>query len=103
MNIDLNSVYAKSANIILNKMEDEYIMVTIHPGQNGRADELYILNQTGVDIWERLNGKTPLDEIVRQITSKYNSVSDERIRQDVLALVNDLFSLNMIVLAKERE
>ena len=102
MNIDLNAVYAKSADIYLSQMEDEYIMVVVDPKKINRPNELYILNKTGLEVWERLNGKTPLIEILQQITSKYNSVPDEQIRQDVLALVNDLFSLNMIVIAKDR-
>ncbi len=102
MNIDLNTVYAKSADIILSQMEDEYIMVMADPKKIDRPNELYILNKTGLEVWEHLNGKTPLIEIVEQITSKYNSVPDEQICQDVLAMVNDLFSLNMIVIAKGR-
>lgn len=100
MTIDLNAVYAKSTDIILSQMEDEYIMVDLK--KKNRSNELYILNKTGLEVWERLNGKTPLIEIVQQITSKYNSVPDEQIRQDVLALVKDLFVLNMVVIAKDR-
>ncbi len=86
--IDLNSVVSPSPGIIPRKTGDEYVLV---PVSNNIADmdSVYTLNETGAFIWERLDGKSNLSEIISCIQSEFN-VDAETAKNDLLAFVTEM-------------
>lgn len=66
----LKSILSKSASIVTRKTGDEYILV---PVANDIADmnSIYTLNETGAFIWEHIDGKANLEDIIFALTLEY--------------------------------
>jgi len=86
--IDLDSVVTPSPGIIPRKTGDEYVLV---PVSNNIADmdSVYTLNETGAFIWERLDGKSTLAEIISCMQSEFD-VNAETARNDLLDFVTEM-------------
>ena len=86
--IDLNSVVSPSPGIVPRKTGDEYVLV---PVSNNIADmdSVYTLNETGAFIWERLDGKSNLAEIISCMQSEFD-VDAETAKNDLLAFVTEM-------------
>lgn len=86
--INLDSVITPSPGIVPRKTGDEYVLV---PVSNNIADmdSVYTLNETGAFIWERLDGKSNLTEIIRCMQSEFD-VDAETAKNDLLAFVTEM-------------
>jgi hypothetical protein len=76
----LNSILSQSSLIVTRKTGNEYVLVPI---TNNIADmnSVYTLNETGAFIWELIDGKRTVEEIIIALTEEYdidkqNAVSD---------------------------
>ena len=94
-NARLDGVYAPSDDIVAREIEGELIIVPLVSGIGDMEDELYTMNETGKIIWDKLNGKQSLKEIVRRLSPKYESTESE-IEKDVIGLVNELLKRKLI-------
>ena len=94
-NASLNGIYAPSDDIVAREIEGELIIVPLVSGIGDMEDELYTMNETGKIIWDQLNGKQSLKEIVRRLSPKYKSAENE-IERDVIGLVNELLKRKLI-------
>ncbi len=94
--IELNRAYAVSDDVVAREIEDELIIVPLKAGVGDMEDELYTLNEHGRAIWDRLDGSMSLKEIVRELSSKYESPEGE-IERDVIGLVDELLKRRMVV------
>ncbi len=97
--VSLEAVYAPSENVVAREIEGEIIIVPLTSGVGDMEDELYTLNETGGDIWCRLDGKSRLEEIVARLSREYDAPPGE-IREDVIGLVEELFNRKMLVEAE---
>ena len=86
--LNLNSVITPSPGIVPRKTGNEYVLV---PVSNNIADmdSVYTLNETGAFIWERLDGKSTLLEIIRSMQSEFD-VDAETAKNDLLGFVNEM-------------
>ena len=86
--LDLNSVVTPSPGIVPRKTGDEYVLV---PVSNNIADmdSVYTLNETGAFIWERLDGKSNLAEIINCVQIEFD-VDAETAKKDILAFVTEM-------------
>ena len=100
MTIDLTSVYAQSDEVAAKAIDDEFMIVPVSKSAR-RAEAIFLLNDTGREIWERLNGDTPLEQVVEAMVKRYNTVSTEQIHQDIWQLVQELSDRNVIKRVKE--
>ena len=94
--IDMEKIYAWSDDVVARKIEGEFIIVPLAAGIGDMEDELYSLNEVGLAIWDRLDGKTPLRQIVTAISSEYD-VKTEELEQDVRGFVGELVGRHMLV------
>jgi hypothetical protein len=92
---DLDSVYEPSQDIVAREIEGAIIIVPIVSGIADIEDELLTLNETGKAIWQRLDGRRKLGEIVRELAEEFAASADE-IERDVLGLVLELLRRGMI-------
>ncbi len=83
------SVCVPSDDVVSREIEGELIIVPIASGIGDMEDELYTLNDTGRAIWQRLDGKRTLREVVADLAGDYSAPSDQ-ITRDVLGLVDEL-------------
>ncbi len=70
-------------------IDDEVVIVDPH------GDEYSYLNSTGSDVWRMIDSGCGIEEIVQTLSDTYDEAKD-KIRNDVLRLVDDLVSEGLI-------
>jgi len=94
----LKSILSHSPSVVTRKTGNEYILVPI---TNNIADmtSVYTLNETGAFIWELIDGKKNVEEIISALTSDYDT--------DNITASTDVFSfidnMNNYLIIKENE
>lgn len=96
IDIRLDRVYVPSRDIVAREIEGELIIVPLVAGIGDMEDELFSLNDTGKDIWRRLDGKATLAEVAKALAGEYSAPPSE-IEADVLGLVGELVRRKMLV------
>lgn len=96
IDIRLDQVYVPSDDIVAREIEGELIIVPLVAGIGDMEDELFSLNDTGKDVWRRLDGRTTLAGIANALAAEYSAQPDE-IERDVIGLVGELVRRKMLV------
>jgi len=96
MSITLETVYIPSDEIVARDIDGEVIIVPLAAGVGDLEDEFFALNETGCEVWRRLDGKRSLAEIIAQLSEEFDASPNE-IRQDVLGLIEELLKRRMLV------
>jgi hypothetical protein len=99
--IRMEAAYIPSEDVVAREIEGELIIVPLAAGIGDLEDELYTLNETGKDLWARLDGKSTLQEIARGLAEEYEAPPGE-IEEDVRGLVQELVRRRMLVEASGR-
>ena len=99
--VNLDSVYMPSQDVVAREIEGAIIIVPIVSGIADIEDELFTLNETGKAIWQMLDGRLRLQEIVEALAIEF-AAPPGAIREDVLGLASELLRRRMIVEASER-
>jgi hypothetical protein len=94
--IDLNRVYAPSDEVVVREIEGEIVIVPLTSGIGDLEDELLTLNETGRDIWSRIDGSRPLAAVVAELEAAYDA-PDGLVRSDVIGLLQELYDRRMII------
>lgn len=70
--MNLKSVPVRSASVVTRKTGNEYVLI---PVTNNIADmnSVYTLNETGAFIWELIDGKNTIEELISAVVSKYDA------------------------------
>jgi coenzyme PQQ biosynthesis protein PqqD len=93
--ITLDNICIPSENVVAREIEGEVIIVPLVSGIGDADDELYTLNPTGQAIWQKLDGKRTLKEIVAQLQDEFDApITDLEI--DVLGFVKELTKRKML-------
>lgn len=82
----LSSVPSHSPSIVTRKTGNEYILV---PVTNNIADmdSVYTLNDSGAFIWECIDGKRDIEEIIGKLTDEYD-IDRETAINDVIGFMD---------------
>ncbi len=94
--ISLSTKYAPSEDVVARDVQGEFIIIPITSGAGAAEDEIFTLNETGRAIWDRLDGKRALKDIVTELSVDFEAPS-EKIEGDVLGLVEELLKRKMLV------
>jgi methyltransferase-like protein len=86
--VDLKSVPAHSSSIVTRKTGNEYVLV---PVTNNIADmdSVYTLNETGTFIWELIDGKKSVEDLIEAVIKEYD-VDSISATTDVFSFINNL-------------
>jgi hypothetical protein len=86
--MSLKSILSHSPSVVTRKTGNEYILVPI---ANNIADmnSVFTLNETGAFIWELIDGKRDLEEIILELTKEYET-DEATAREDVMAFVEKM-------------
>ena len=68
-------------------------------GIGDMEDELFTLNDTGKAIWDQLDGRRSLADVVTAIETEFEGAENGAIERDVLGLVAELVQRRMLVTA----
>lgn len=97
-NINLNSIYKPSEDVVAREVQGEFIVIPITSGIAESDDEIFSLNESGRAIWDKLDGKRSLKEIADILESEFEG-SVEKIERDCLGLSEELLKRKMIIIA----
>ena len=84
----LKSILSHSPSVVTRKTGNEYVLVPI---TNNIADmnSVYTLNETGAIIWEYINGKRSVEEIISAVTTEYD-IDNETAEADVFFFIENM-------------
>jgi hypothetical protein len=84
----LNSVLSHSKSVVTRKTGNEYVLV---PVTNNIADmdSVYTLNETGAFIWEQIDGKRTVKEIIELLIGEYET-DLESATEDVFEFIGNM-------------
>ena len=94
--VNLDAVYAISEDVVVREIEGELVIVPLTSDVGDMEDELYSLKETGRDIWDRLDGKTSLRDLINQLSDEYDA-SFQEIEADVFGLIKELLKRKFLV------
>ena len=94
--IRLDRTYVPSEDIVAREIEGELVIVPLVAGIGDMEDELFSLNDTGKDIWRKLDGKATLAEVANALAAAYSAQPHE-VERDVVGLVGELVRRKMLV------
>jgi hypothetical protein len=85
---NIKSIISHSSSIVTRKTGNEYVLVPI---TNNIADmnSVYTLNETGAFIWEQIDGKKNVGEIIAALTDEYE-IDKEKAEEDVFQFIENL-------------
>jgi hypothetical protein len=93
---NFDTVARPSPDVVARDIEGEIIIVPLAAGIGETEDELYTLNETGRAVWDRLDGRRTLGQVVEELAVEYEA-SEEVLRADVLGLVDELLKRKILV------
>jgi hypothetical protein len=84
----LKSILSHSPSIVTRKTGNEYVLVPI---TNNIADmnSVYTLNETGAFIWEQINGKCSVEDIIIALTNEY-AIDKATASEDIFSFINNM-------------
>jgi hypothetical protein len=94
--IELDAIYSPSEDIVAREIEGEMIIVPLYSGIGDSEDELFTLNETGRAIWNLLDGKQTIKQIITSLNAEYNAPEKE-IENDALGLLTELLKRRIVV------
>lgn len=93
--MDPSSIYAPSEDLVAREIEGELVIVPITSEVGGEDDAFFSLNEIGKEIWDRLDGKKSLKDIVSELSGEFQGSIDE-IESDVAGFISELLRRNML-------
>lgn len=97
--MDLKSIYKPSADVVARDVQGEFIIIPITNGIGDLEDEIFTLNATGKAVWDSLDGKKTLREVIKSLEAEFEAGEGE-IGKDVLGISAELLRRKMLVEAK---
>jgi hypothetical protein len=92
----LNAVYAASSDIVVREIEDEIILFPYASETDETDNKPYFLNATGQTVWQKLNGRRSLKEIVATLATEFKTPAAV-IEKDVLGFVKKMMKRKLLV------
>ena len=84
----LKAIPSHSPSVVTRKTGNEYILVPI-TNNIADMDSIYTLNETGAFIWEQIDGKRNVEEIIEALCADYN-IDNPTAKRDVLTFIDNL-------------
>ena len=97
--VSLDSRYMPSEDVVARNIEGELIIVPLVAGIGDLEDELFTLNETGKAIWDRLDGRKKLNEVLAELSAEFEAPVGE-IEKDLIGLVEELSRRKILVAVK---
>ena len=94
--VNIDAVYTVSDEVVAREIEGDLIIVPLTSDVGDMENELYTLNETGKSIWNRLDGKTSLKNLIAQLSEEYDA-SFQEIKEDVFGLMGEFLQRKFFV------
>ena len=96
-----DAVFIPSEDVVAREIEGELIIVPLVSGIGDIDDELFTFNETGKAIWDKLDGKKRLIDVVAELQNEFEDQKEE-ILPDVMGLIAELLKRKIIVQVRNR-
>ena len=94
--IGTDMVFAHSNDVVAREIDGMLIIVPLTAGVGDMEDDLFSMNETGTAIWNMLDGKKTMKEIIAGLKKEFVA-GPEEITRDVIGIVEELLKRRMIV------
>ena len=91
----MTTVYERKDSLVTRDLAGEKIIVPVR-GKVGDLNCIYTLNTVANEIWQLLDGKRSIAEIVKQLGREYE-VDEARLTTDVLRVTNEMREENLVM------
>jgi hypothetical protein len=85
---DLNSILSHSTSVVTRKTGNEYVLVPV-TGNIADMDSVYTLNETGAFIWDHIDGKRKVEELIDYLVNEYD-IDSETASTDVFSFIDNM-------------
>jgi hypothetical protein len=84
----LKTIVSHSPEVVTRKTGYEYVLV---PVTNNIADmnSVFTLNETGAFIWDQIDGKRNVEEIIGALTTEYD-IDNEKASEDIFTFIDNM-------------
>ena len=86
--VDFNLIFSRSPSIVTRKTGNEYVLVPI-ANNIADMDSVYTLNDTGAFLWEQIDGKRNVKNLIDALISEYD-VDYETAESDVFSFIEEM-------------
>ncbi len=86
--------FVKSQDFVQRNVAGECLLIPIRR-RLADVNSLYVLNETGAAVWERLDASRSIADIAVDLLAEYD-VPSEQLERDLRELINDLLSIQAI-------
>ena len=94
--IRMDMVFSHSSDVVSREIDCALIIVPLTSGVGDMEDDLFSMNETGTEIWNMLDGKKTVQEVVEALSRQYQAEPGE-LEQDVAGIVTELLKRRMLV------
>lgn len=84
----------KSEDVVSRKIGDEYILVPI-AASVADVESIFSLNETGAAVWDLIDGKRSLGDIVAIIEEDFETAGQD-VEADVISLIHEMIEAKLI-------
>lgn len=91
-----HKIYEKSEDVVSRDIHGEFIIIPITSGTGDLEDEFFTLNETGKEIWDRIDGIKTVIELAEELVKKFDGPEKE-IERDVTGLMEELYKRRIII------
>jgi len=94
------SICSPSENVIAREISGEILIVPIIAGMVDGDDALYTLNPTAKAIWNHLDGKNTVEQVIKIISQSYETPGNE-IKEDVYGFIQEMIDRSILTIIPE--
>lgn len=94
--VSLESIYRPSEDVVAREVQGEFLIIPVASGIAESEDEIFTLNESARVIWNRLDGKKTLQEVISGLSLEFEATPAE-IKEDVLGFSDELLKRKMLV------
>ncbi len=88
------TVYSKNPDFVQRDVAGECILVPIRRTLT-EANSIYVLNETGAALWNRIDGQRTTQDILTDFCDEYE-VTPDQLAKDFTSLLDDLLSIQAV-------
>ena len=88
------AIYTKHPDYVQRDVAGECILVPIRRTLT-EANSIYVLNETGAALWNRIDGQRTAQDIVTDLCNEYEVATDQ-LAKDFTSLLDDLLSIRAV-------
>ena len=93
--MDLNTILSHSPSVATRKTGNEYVLVPV-TDNIADMDSVYTMNETGAFIWEQIDGKRTILQILDNLINEYETDMDTA-KNDVSSFVEKMKKFLIII------